>query len=83
MVRFVSNFKVVLHSFHKVQCHPGYFTCMLVAISDWKARHHHVRVTNCLNLDKHKEAFKKYKEIISVTLSDPLLELNETSNSQC
>lgn len=35
MVRFVTNFEVVLHSLHKVQCHPGYFTGMLMAISDW------------------------------------------------
>lgn len=37
MIRLVSNFEIRLHSLHEMQCHPGYLTSMLTAISDGQA----------------------------------------------
>lgn len=52
MVRFMANCKVLFNSLDKVKCHTRDFASMMLPISDWKTRYHHVSVTYCLNLKR-------------------------------
>ena len=52
MVRFVTNYEVLFYSLDQMKRHACYFSSVVVSISDWKTRYHHVSVTYCLYLQK-------------------------------
>ena len=59
LLGFVSDLES-LHSLENLKGHPRYLSCMVLTISDGQSRHHHVSVTNCLNLDLNFNASGEY-----------------------
>ena len=53
LLRFVSDLES-LHSLENLKGHPRNLSRVVLTVSQGKSRHHHVSVTNRLNLDMHK-----------------------------
>ena len=52
LVGFVSDLES-LHSLENLKGHTRNLSCVVLTISDGQSRHHHVSVTDCLDLDQN------------------------------
>ena len=48
-IRFVPHFEL-LYRVEEVQTHVGYLCHVPVTVPDWKTTHHHVGISDCLDL---------------------------------
>ena len=61
LLRFVSDLES-LHSLENLKGHPRNLSRVVLTVSQWKSRHHHVSVTNRLNLEMHKVNIQKIRK---------------------
>ena len=61
LLRFVSDLES-LHSLENLKGHPRNLSRVVLTVSQRKSRHHHVSVTNRLNLEMHKVNIQKKRK---------------------